>query len=135
MYIVLMPDTGCQMPDGNNLECRHYRNLPKYDGIDSVITIGQTLSGRYQILAALGAGGMGEVFRAYDQRLSREVAVKLLPDRVRSDEKALSRFEKEAKALAALSHPNILSIYDSGVDQDVSYAITELLRAKLCVNF
>lgn len=95
-----------------------------------MITTGHTLSSRYKILGAIGAGGMGEVYRAYDQRLSREVAVKILPDRVRSDEKALSRFEKEAKALAALSHPNILSIYDSGVDQDISYAITELLRGE-----
>jgi len=95
-----------------------------------VITIGHILAGRYKVLAALGAGGMGEVYRAYDQRLSRDVAVKILPDRVCSDENALSRFEREAKALAALSHPNILSIYDSGTDQNVSYAITELLRGE-----
>lgn len=101
-----------------------------YGEIDSVIAKGHILSGRYKILAAIGAGGMGEVYRAYDERLSREVAVKILPDRVRSDEKAHSRFEKETKALAALSHPNILSIHDSGTDGDVSYAITELLHGE-----
>ncbi len=104
--------------------------LNQYDEIDGVIPIGHTLAGRYKILAALGAGGMGEVYRAYDQRLSRDVAVKILPDRVRFDENALSRFEREAKSLAALSHPNILSIYDSGTDQNISYAIIELLRGE-----
>src|SRR5262245_36291287 len=107
-----------------------YLNAEKYDGIDCVIKAGQIIAGRYKILAELGSGGMGEVYRAFDERLSREVAVKILPDRVQSDEKALSRFDKETKALAALSHPNILSIYDSGTDQGICYAITELLRGE-----
>ena len=70
---------------------------------------------------------MGEVYRAMDPRLDREVAVKVLPDRLRSDPQARERFEREAKAIAALSHPNILTIFDVGTEHDVAYAITELL--------
>jgi serine/threonine protein kinase len=63
--------------------------------------------GPYEILAPLGAGGMGEVYRARDTRLDRDVAVKVLPEALARDEAALARFEREAKAVAALSHPNI----------------------------
>jgi len=64
-----------------------------------------TRLGRYEILAPLGAGGMGEVYRARDTRLDREVAIKVLPDEVAADPRALSRFEHEARAVAALTHP------------------------------
>ncbi len=74
---------------------------------------GRTL-GRYRFLSPLGAGGMGEVYRALDTRLDREVAVKILPERLAANPEALLRFEREAKAVAALSHPNILSIHDYG---------------------
>src|SRR5262245_61255120 len=67
---------------------------------------GTLLTGRYKILSALGAGGMGEVYRARDLRLDRDVAVKLLPQHLAANPDALSRFEREAKAVAALSHPN-----------------------------
>jgi len=70
--------------------------------------------GRYQILAPLGAGGMGEVYRARDTQLDRDVAVKVLPDAVAQNPERLGRFESEAKAVARLSHPNILDIHDSG---------------------
>ena len=70
--------------------------------------------GPYEITAPLGAGGMGEVFRARDTKLDREVAVKVLPARLAEDEEALARFEREAKAVAALSHPGILAIHDFG---------------------
>ncbi|MGE5413014.1 MAG: serine/threonine-protein kinase, partial [Syntrophomonadaceae bacterium] len=83
--------------------------------------------GPYEILSALGAGGMGEVYRARDSRLNRDVAVKVLPERVAADAASLGRFEREAKAVAALSHPNILSIFDFGRDGGVAYAVTELL--------
>ena len=89
-----------------------------------------TTLGPYEILAELGSGGMGEVYRATDTRLDREVAVKVLPDEVSDDPQALARFEREAKAIAALSHPNILAIYDVGRQQDVSFAVTELLEGE-----
>ncbi len=84
--------------------------------------------GPYEILAPLGAGGMGEVYRARDGKLGREVAVKVLPARLSADPEALSRFEREARAVAALSHPNILSIFDFGVHGETVYAVMELLE-------
>ncbi len=89
--------------------------------------IGRTL-GHYRMLSLLGAGGMGEVYRARDTRLDRDVAVKILPERLAENPEALRRFEREAKAVAALSHPNILAIHDFGAEQGVSYAVTELLE-------
>ena len=86
--------------------------------------------GPYEILAALGAGGMGEVYRARDTRLNREVAIKVLPERVAADPDALARFEREAKAVAALSHPNILALHDFGRDAAIAYAVTELLEGE-----
>ena len=83
--------------------------------------------GPYQILAPLGAGGMGEVYRARDTKLNRDVAIKVLPPHLASDPAALARFEREAQAVGALSHPNILAIHEFGSDQGVSYAVTELL--------
>src|SRR5438445_640496 len=83
-----------------------------------------TRLGPYEIVALLGAGGMGEVYRAHDPRLNREVAIKVLPERLAKDPQALARFESEAKAVASLSHPNILAILDVGADQGVTYAFT-----------
>ncbi len=90
---------------------------------------GQKL-GPYEIVAPLGAGGMGEVYRARDARLDRDVAVKVLPERLTSDPAALARFEREAKAVAALSHPNILAVYDVGTHQGVSFVVMELLEGE-----
>lgn len=84
--------------------------------------------GRYCILHKLGAGGMGEVWEAEDTRLGRNVAVKVLPEAVASDPDRLARFEREARAVAALSHPNIVAIHDFGTDRGVTFAVTELLR-------
>jgi Tol biopolymer transport system component len=89
-----------------------------------------TRLGTYEILAPLGAGGMGEVYRARDPKLGREVAIKVLPDRVGSDPDALARFEREARAVASLSHPNIMAIFDFGTQDGVSYAVTELLEGE-----
>ena len=83
--------------------------------------------GPYEIISSIGIGGMGEVYRARDPRLDREVAIKVLSDRWANDSRSLSRFEREAKAVAALSHPNILAIYDVGSHNSVNYVVTELL--------
>ncbi len=84
--------------------------------------------GPYEILAPLGAGGMGEVYRARDTRLERDVAIKVLSDRLAGDPESLSRFQREARAVAALSHPGILAIHDFGSESGVSYAVMELLE-------
>jgi hypothetical protein len=86
-----------------------------------------TRLGAYEIVAPLGAGGMGEVYRALDARLGREVAIKVLPAAFAADPDALARFEREMKTLAALSHPHIVAIYDAGHDGSSAYAVTELL--------
>ncbi len=86
--------------------------------------------GPYEILSRLGAGGMGEVYRARDTRLGREVAVKVLPQALAEDARTLDRFEREARAVAALSHPNILAIYDVGRDGASAYVVTELLEGE-----
>jgi TolB-like protein/Tfp pilus assembly protein PilF len=89
-----------------------------------------TRLGPYEILAPLGAGGMGEVYRARDPRLHREVAIKVLPPDMARDPHAITRFEREARAVAALSHPNILAIYDVGSHEGASYLVTELLEGE-----
>src|ERR1700686_1627916 len=86
--------------------------------------------GSYEILAPLGAGGMGEVYKARDKKLDRDVAVKVLPQSVAADPEALARFEREAKAVAALSHPNILAIHDFGDQDGIAYAVMELLEGE-----
>jgi eukaryotic-like serine/threonine-protein kinase len=86
-----------------------------------------TRLGVYELSGALGAGGMGEVYRARDPRLGRDVAIKVLPDRLSGDPSALARFEREAKVLAALSHPNILAIFDVGSGNGISFVVMELL--------
>jgi eukaryotic-like serine/threonine-protein kinase len=83
--------------------------------------------GPYEILGTVGAGGMGEVFRAKDSRLGRDVAVKVLPTLFASDPDRLRRFEQEARAAAALNHPNILVVYDVGTETGVPYVVSELL--------
>jgi len=86
--------------------------------------------GTYEIVSRLGAGGMGEVYRAFDTKLRREVAIKVLPQTLAGDAEALRRFEREALAVAALSHPNILAIHDFGTQDGVAYAVTELLEGE-----
>jgi TolB-like protein/tetratricopeptide (TPR) repeat protein len=89
-----------------------------------------TRLGPYEILAPLGAGGMGEVYRARDSRLGRDVAVKVLPAELSSDGERLRRFEKEAKAASALNHPNILTVHDIGAQDGVPYVVSELLEGE-----
>jgi len=89
-----------------------------------------TRLGGYEILSPLGAGGMGEVFRARDSKLDRDVAIKVLPDDLADDSEALHRFRQEAKVVAALSHPNILSIFDLGNEAGIAFAVMELLEGE-----
>lgn len=93
------------------------------------LSVGDRL-GRYEILGLLGAGGMGEIWKARDTELVREVAVKVLPDEVALDTTRIERFRREAKALAALSHPNLLEIHDVGSADGVSFVVTELLEGE-----
>jgi eukaryotic-like serine/threonine-protein kinase len=89
-----------------------------------------TKLGPYEIVAPLGAGGMGEVYRAVDTRLGREVAVKVLPGGLAKDADRLRRFEQEARTIAALSHPNILGIHDIGTHDGVPFLVSELLEGQ-----
>jgi serine/threonine-protein kinase len=89
--------------------------------------IGTTL-GHYGIVEKIGAGGMGVVYRAHDERLDRDVAIKVLREEVAADPDRLRRFEVEARVVARLDHPNILAIHDLGTDQGVAYAVMELLK-------
>ena len=86
--------------------------------------------GPYEILSPLGQGGMGEVYRARDPRLGRDVAIKVLPEAVASDQERLSRFEQEARAASALNHPNIVTIYEIGTAGSVSYISMELVQGR-----
>src|SRR6478736_4746208 len=86
--------------------------------------------GPYEILAPLGAGGMGEVYRARDPRLGREVAIKVLPESLSQDADRLKRFEQEARAAGALNHPNITAVYDIGSSEGSPYIVTELLEGE-----
>jgi Tol biopolymer transport system component len=89
-----------------------------------------TILGQYEIRSPLGAGGMGEVYRAHDTRLDRDVAIKVLPDYLTSDPERLSRFEQEARATAALNHPNILAVHQMATDNGISYLVEELLEGE-----
>src|SRR5437899_12586839 len=89
-----------------------------------------TKLGPYEIVASLGAGGMGEVYRARDTVLGREVAIKILPPVFSRDVDRLRRFEQEARAAAALNHPNILSIHQLGVNDGAPYLVSELLEGE-----
>jgi eukaryotic-like serine/threonine-protein kinase len=86
--------------------------------------------GPYRIVSPLGAGGMGEVYRARDPRLERDVAIKVLPEHFADDADSLARFQAEAKAVAALSHPNIVAIHDTGQQGDRLYVVTEMLEGE-----
>ena len=104
------------------------------DAAVSHVTLDAPGSGRHTrslaLIAPLGAGGMGEVYRARDSRLEREVAIKVLPARLAHDRDARIRFEREAKAVAALNHPNILAIHDFGDHEGIVFVVTELLEGE-----
>jgi eukaryotic-like serine/threonine-protein kinase len=89
-----------------------------------------TKLGRYEIRSKIGEGGMGEVYRAHDPKMNREVAIKVLPPAVSADKDRLARFEQEAQAAGALNHPNILAVYDVGSHDDAPYIVSELLEGE-----
>jgi eukaryotic-like serine/threonine-protein kinase len=93
-----------------------------------------TKLGPYQIVAPIGAGGMGEVYRARDSRLNRDVAIKVLPSAFSKDQERLHRFEQEALAAAALNHPNVLAVYDVGTENGAPYIVSELLDGETLRN-
>jgi Tol biopolymer transport system component len=96
------------------------------DGGAAALPAGSAV-GPYQVLGRLGAGGMGEVYRAHDPRIGRDVAIKVLPAALAGDAERLLRFEQEARAAGALSHPNLLTLYDVGRRDGIPYLVTELL--------
>ena len=89
-----------------------------------------TQLGAYRVEGLLATGGMGEVYRGHDERLGRDVAIKIVAEGLASEDKELLRFEREARTLASLSHPNILNIFDFGEHDGVRYAVMELLRGE-----
>src|SRR5512135_3474871 len=89
-----------------------------------------TRLGPYEVLSQLGAGGMGEVYKAKDPRLGREVAIKVLPASFAQDADRLKRFEQEARAAGVLNHPNITAVYDFGSHEGAPYIVTELLEGE-----
>ena len=91
--------------------------------------IGKTL-GHYEILRRLGAGGMGEVYRALDTNLQREVAIKVLPEALAVDTERLARLRREAHLLASVNHPNIAAIYDLEESDDRRWLVLELVEGK-----
>jgi serine/threonine protein kinase len=93
------------------------------------VTAGTRL-GPYEILASLGAGGMGEGYRARDTRLDRTVAIKILPATFAGDADRLDRFEHEARLLSTVNHPNLLAIHDVGAQDGVHYLVSELLEGQ-----
>src|SRR6185295_19413490 len=86
-----------------------------------------TRLGPYEIVAPLGAGGMGEVYRARDTRLGRDVAVKVLPQHLSANPEVRARFEREAKTVSSLNHPNICTLFDVGRQGDTDYLVMELV--------
>src|ERR1700730_18784125 len=89
-----------------------------------------TLLGPYEIQSPLGAGGMGEVYRARDTRLDRTVAIKILPSHLSSNPEAQQRFDREARAISGLSHPNVCQLYDVGSHDGTSYLVMEYLEGE-----
>ena len=91
--------------------------------------LGRTLA-HYEILEKIGSGGMGDVYRARDSKLGRDVAIKVLPEEFSKDEQRLGRFKREAKALASLNHPNIASIYGLEHTEGIHYLVLELIEGE-----
>src|SRR5882672_5400750 len=86
--------------------------------------------GPYEVIKPVGAGGMGEVYHARDTRLDRDVAIKVLPENFSSDSKLRERFEREARAISSLNHPNICTLYDVGLQDGTDYLVLEYLEGE-----
>ena len=94
-----------------------------------MLTIGKNF-GQYKINSVIGAGGMGEIYCARDSRLKRDVAVKILPEKLVTDASAIERFRREAHSASALNHPNILTIYDIGERDNIHFIVTEFVEGR-----
>ena len=97
--------------------------------------IGKVLAGRYEIIGKVGEGGMATVYKAKCNLLNRYVAVKVLKDEYASDDLFVERFKKEAQSAAALTHPNIVSVYDVGTEDGINYIVMELLDSKTLKDY
>ena len=111
-------------------ESRSEPSAAKIESAHSVTLSAGTRLGQYEVVSPLGAGGMGEVYRARDSRLGREVAIKVLPSEMSADSERLKRFEKEARSASSLNHPSIVTIYEIGQADSVSYIAMELVEGK-----
>src|SRR5450432_3558856 len=110
---------------------RGLRAQVKASKIDVLMSLSAgSFVGPFEIAALVGRGGMGEVYRARDRRLKREVAIKVLPPRFTTSPEWLRRFESEARAASAINHPNILAIYDLGTHDDKPYVVSEFLEGE-----
>jgi eukaryotic-like serine/threonine-protein kinase len=116
-------------PPIHNRRIRNNALSPDYNDARMALTSGAKL-GPYEIVAPLGAGGMGEVYRARDTRLNRVVAIKILPPGLSRSAEAKSRFDREARAISSLSHPNICPLYDVGEQDGISYLVMEYLEGE-----
>jgi len=105
------------------MTCSHYDRITQA----AVPLSAGTRLGPYEILASIGSGGMGEVYRARDGRLKRDVAIKVLAPQVLNDLEYRARFEREGRAASALNHPNIITVHDVGFEQDILYIVSELV--------
>src|SRR5215469_18075833 len=118
---------------GCEVQAEDYLETPALEVTAEALAEGRTRSmigrvlGPYQIVSFLGAGGMGEVYRARDSRIERDVAIKVLPPGIAADPERLHRFEQEARSTGAFNHPNILAIHDVGLENGAPYVVYELL--------
>ena len=97
------------------------------------LSVGTRL-GAYEVLSVVGKGGMGEVYRARDTRLGRDVAIKVLPEAVAADHGRRQRFNREARAISSLNHPHICSLFDIGSEDGVDYLVMELIEGESLAN-
>jgi eukaryotic-like serine/threonine-protein kinase len=126
------PDEGCETrtraaPTLTTVSDQKRASIPS--GMPAAFEVVDS-AGLYQVIELLGTGGMGEVYRARDRRLGRDVAIKVLPCSLRMDARALLRLEQEARTVAALSHPNIVAVHDLQIEGGTAYAVMELLEGQ-----
>src|SRR5438270_7356426 len=118
------------MPPESRIPARSDERMAGVDSRPPMALAPGTRLGSYEITSPLGAGGMGEVYRARDTRLDREVAIKVLPQHLSTSGQLRERFEREARAISSLKHPNICTLFDVGRDGDVDYLVLEYLEGE-----